>query len=314
MNKKIFSINLNFDSLGEAYGWPTNFIEDTAFTRGVDRILNLSSKLNIPITFFIVGKDLENKKNYEIIKRISDNENVEIANHSYNHLFNFGSRSEEVIYDEIYKSHELIFKCTGKESKGFISPTWSVSKNVIKNLIKLNYTYDTSFFKSIYLYPAILKIVVSHILKKKFKKAFQIMNRRDYLIPIKYDYEPFFINGEMKKVSDFEKKSILEIPMPLINNLYPPIWHTAGYVFGWKYVKNQLKKILDRNRPFFYLIHPADFLDQNDLDNKYTLALERMDKSYKNKIENLENMLNFIIEQGYKGVKLIDIAKQYSSK
>ena len=314
MNKKIFSINLNFDSLGEAYGWPTNFIEDTAFTRGVDRILNLSSKLNIPITFFIVGKDLENKKNYEIIKRISDNENVEIANHSYNHLFNFGSRSEEVIYDEIYKSHELIFKCTGKESKGFISPTWSVSKNVIKNLIKLNYTYDTSFFKSIYLYPAVLKIVVSHILKKKFKKAFQIMNRRDYLIPFKYDYEPFFINGEMKKVSDFEKKSILEIPMPLINNLYPPIWHTAGYVFGWKYVKNQLKKILDRNRPFFYLIHPADFLDQNDLDNKYTLALERMDKSYKNKIENLENMLNFIIEQGYKGVKLIDIAKQYSSK
>ena len=314
MNKKIFSINLNFDSLGEAYGWPTDFIEDTAFTRGVDRILNLSSKLNIPITFFIVGKDLENKKNYEIIKKISDNENVEIANHSYNHLFNFGSRSEEVIYDEIYKSHELIFKCTGKESKGFISPTWSVSKNVIKNLIKLNYTYDTSFFKSIYLYPAVLKIVVSHILKKKFKKAFQIMNRRDYLIPFKYDYEPFFINGEMKKISDFEKKSILEIPMPLINNLSPPIWHTAGYVFGWKYVKKQLKKILDRNRPFFYLIHPADFLDQNDLDNKYTLALERMDKSYKNKIENLENMLNFIKEQGYEGVKLIDIAKQYTNK
>ncbi len=314
MNKKIFSINLNFDSLGEAYGWPADFIEDTAFTRGVDRILNLSSKLNIPITFFIVGKDLENKKNYEIIKRISDNENVEIANHSYNHLFNFGSRSEEVIYDEIYKSHELIFKCTGKESKGFISPTWSVSKNVIKNLIKLNYTYDTSFFKSIYLYPVVLKIVASHILKKKFKKAFQIMNRRDYLIPFKYDYEPFFIDGEMKKVSNIEKKSILEMPMPLINNLSPPIWHTAGYVFGWEYVKKQLKKILDRNKPFFYLIHPADFLDQNDLDNKYTLALERMDKSYQNKIENLENMLNFITEQGYKGVKLIDIAKQHINK
>jgi len=200
MNKKVFSINLNFDSLGEAYGWPSDFIEDAAFTKGVDRILNLGHKLNIPITFFLVGKDLENKKNYEIIKRISDNDNVEIANHSYNHLFNFGSRSEQVIYDEIYKSHELIFKCTGKEAKGFISPTWSVSKNVIKNLIKLNYSYDTSFFKSIFLYPAVLKIVASHIVKKKFKKAFQIMNRRDYLIPFKYNYEPFFINSEMKKV------------------------------------------------------------------------------------------------------------------
>ena len=311
MNEKIFSINLNFDSLGEAYGWPDDFTEDTAFTKGVDRILNLGNRLNIPITFFLVGKDLENKKNYEIIRRISDNDNVEIANHSYNHLFNFGSRSEQVIYEEIYKSHELIFKCTGKEAKGFISPTWSVSKNVIKNLIKLNYSYDTSFFKSIFLYPAVLKMAASHITKKKFKKAFQIMNRRDYLIPFKYDYEPFFINSEMKKVSNNEKKSILEMPMPVINNLNPPIWHTAGYVFGWNYLKYNLKKILNKNKPFFYLIHPADFLDQNDLDNKYTLALERMDVNYKNKIENLENMLEFIVSHGYKGVKLIDIAKLY---
>ena len=311
MNNKLFAINLNFDSLGEAYGWPKDFVEDAAFTRGVDRILNLSQKFDIPITFFLVGKDLENKKNYEIIRRISNNNNVEIANHSYNHLFNFGSRNDQIIYDEIYKSHELIFKCTGKEAKGFISPTWSVSKNVIKNLIKLNYNYDTSFFQSIYLYPAVLKIVLSHLAKKKFRKAYQILDRRDYLIPFKYDEEPFFLNSNMEKVSNTEKESILEMPMPLINNFNPPIWHTAGYVFGWNYLKKKLKKILDKNKPFFYLIHPADFLDQNDLDNKYSLALERMDKSYKHKIENLENMLDYIISHDYKGAKLIDIAKLY---
>ena len=314
MNNKLFAINLNFDSLGEAYGWPKDFVEDAAFTRGVDRILNLSQKFDVPITFFLVGKDLENKKNYEIMRRISNNNNVEIANHSYNHLFNFGSRNDQIIYDEIYKSHELIFKCTGKEAKGFISPTWSVSKNVIKNLIKLNYNYDTSFFQSIYLYPAVLKIVLSHLAKKKFRKAYQILDRRDYLIPFKYDEEPFFLNSNMEKVSNTEKESILEMPMPLINNFNPPIWHTAGYVFGWNYLKKKLKKILDKNKPFFYLIHPADFLDQNDLDNKYSLALERMDKSYTHKIENLENMLEYIISHDYKGAKLIDIAKLYQTR
>jgi len=314
MNNKLFAINLNFDSLGEAYGWPKDFVEDAAFTRGVDRILDLSQKFDVPITFFLVGKDLENKKNYEIMRRISNNNNVEIANHSYNHLFNFGSRNDQIIYDEIYKSHELIFKCTGKEAKGFISPTWSVSKNVIKNLIKLNYNYDTSFFQSIYLYPAVLKIVLSHLAKKKFRKAYQILDRRDYLIPFKYDEEPFFLNSNMEKVSNTEKESILEMPMPLINNLNPPIWHTAGYVFGWNYLKKKLKKILNKNKPFFYLIHPADFLDQNDLDNKYSLALERMDKSYKHKIENLENMLEYIISHDYKGAKLIDIAKLYQTR
>ena len=101
------------------------------------------------------------------------------------------------------------------------------------------------------------------------------------------------------------------MPMPLIKNLNPPIWHTAGYVFRWDYIQKKLKKILDRNKPFFYLIHPADFLDQNDLDSNYTLALERMDESYEKKIENLENMLHFIKSHGYVGAKLIDIAQLY---
>ena len=312
MDNKIFSINLNFDSLGEAYGWPENFKDDSAFSRGIKRIINLSEKLNIPVTFFLVGKDLENKKNFEIIKALSDNQNIEIANHSYNHLFNFGSRNEQINYDEIYKSHEIIFKCTGRESKGFISPTWSISKNTIKNLIKLNYEYDTSFFKSIYLFPAVLKIFTSHIIKKKFDKAFQILNRRDYLIPFKSYKEPFFLDSNMNKVSYDFKNSILEMPMPTINLFKPPIWHTAGYMFGWKFLKNNLKKILEKKKPFFYLIHPADFLDEKDLDKRYSLALERMNKiSYKEKIENLENILQFITSDGYKGVKLLDIARGY---
>ena len=60
MNKNLLSINLNFDSLGEAYGWPTDFIEDATFTKGVDRILNLGDKLKIPITFN--NKELINKR------------------------------------------------------------------------------------------------------------------------------------------------------------------------------------------------------------------------------------------------------------
>ena len=108
MLNKSFSINLNFDSLGEAYGWPNNYKDDKAFSNGIRRIIKTIQKYNIPVTFFIVGKDLENKKNFEIIKRLSDNDNVEIANHTYNHLFNFGSRNKSIIYNEIYKSSILM--------------------------------------------------------------------------------------------------------------------------------------------------------------------------------------------------------------
>ena len=45
------------------------------------------------------------------------------------------------------------------------------------------------------------------------------------------------------------------------------------------------------------------------MDSNYSLALERMDKgNYKNKLDNLEDVLNLIISKGYKPKKLIEIA------
>ena len=58
----------------------------------------------------------------------------------------------------------------------------------------------------------------------------------------------------MKKVSNNEKKSILEMPMPLINNLNPPIWHTAGYVFGWDYVQKKLKMDNPCHQNFYLIL------------------------------------------------------------
>ena len=315
MNNKFFSINLNFDSLGEAYGWPKSFIDDKTFTNGLTRILDISKKYEIPISFFIIGKDLENKKNFEIIKMLSDNELIEIGNHSYSHLFNFGSASEKIVYDEIYKSHEIIYKCTGYEPKGFIAPTWSISKNVIKSLINLNYEYDTSFFQSIVLYPAVLKIFTSHLLKRKYLKAFQILNRRDYLNLFKFNSEPFYLDSDMRQVSEKNQNSILEFPMPTINWLKPPIWHTTGYMLGWDFLKKNLIKILNKKKPFFYLIHPADILDNNDLDSRFLNALERMGSiTFKKKIEYLEMVLDLIISNGYKCIKLIDLAKHLNDE
>jgi len=315
MLNKFFSINLNFDSLGEAYGWPANFHDDKAFSNGIDRIIGVAKKFDVPVTFFIVGKDLENKNNFEIIKKLADNSNVEIANHSYNHLFNFGAQDKYTIYDEIYKSHEIIYKCTGIECKGFISPTWSVSKNVIRTLIDLKYEYDTSYFQSLSIIPAVLKIFLSHILQGKFSKSFQILNRRDYLLSLKRKTEPFFLDSNLSISSKKKSNTILEIPMPTIDRFHPPVWHTIGYIFGWKYLKKNLLKVLENQKPFFYLIHPADILDINDQDSRFTHALERMkDINYKTKISNLEMILEMILSKGYKGVKLMDLTKHFDGK
>ena len=50
------------------------------------------------------------------------------------------------------------------------------------------------------------------------------------------------------------------------------------------------------------------------MSSNYSLALERMDKvNYQDKINILEDIIKFIISNGYEGKKLIDIAKFYKN-
>ena len=74
--KKKFCLNLHLDSLGESYGWPNNYIDDSAFSVGLKRISKILNKYNIPITIFVIGKDLENKKNVDFLKKFIDENDV----------------------------------------------------------------------------------------------------------------------------------------------------------------------------------------------------------------------------------------------
>ena len=310
MNK--FGINLNFDSLGEAYNWPENFTDDNAFLKGLERFGKITTKFNIPITIFVIGKDLENKKNFHVLQKFCNENNVEIANHSYNHYFDFGSKNKKIIFDEIYKSHEIIFKCTNQEPRGFISPTWSISKNVISSLINLKYSYDTSLFRSVFLYPMILKIFTSHLANGDLSKSFKIINRKDYLFPFKFTKEPFFLNENLEMSQTHNKNSILEFPMPTLSNLNTPIWHTMGFFFGMNYLKKMLKKFLEKKQNFFYLMHPADFLDKSDLNFSNKHSLERLDKfNINEKIKYIEEIFEIITDKGFVGEKIKNIASDY---
>ena len=145
MDKKPpLAININFDSLNEAFGFPKNF-KDPSYFHIFDRMKNIADKLGIKFSIYIIGKDLLHK---EVAARVREwsNEGHEIGNHSWSHLINLTSLNKQEIYNEIYYSHDIINRITGIEPKGFISNCWSTSKDVVSNLIKLNYTYDTSFF------------------------------------------------------------------------------------------------------------------------------------------------------------------------
>ncbi len=114
----------------------------------MDRFLKIANRYQAPLSIFVVGQDLQNP---EIFARVRDWSNAghEIGNHSWSHPVNLGCLSPDKVRDEIFRTHEMILKCTGKEPTGFIAPAWSTSKALVNTLIDLDYLYDTSVFPSL---------------------------------------------------------------------------------------------------------------------------------------------------------------------
>ena len=112
MTQKIACISLNLDSIGHAVG-KSPLENDPTFNVVFKRIESIVDKYNIKISIFVIGKDLENKKNLNYVKEWF-NKGHEIGNHTYTHPINFGYLDKKQIYEEIKKTDDLIFKASSR--------------------------------------------------------------------------------------------------------------------------------------------------------------------------------------------------------
>ena len=75
---------------------------------------------------------------------------------------------------------------------------------------------------------------------------------------------------------------------------------TLEYVFPKFLVNFIFKLVATRSEQFYLLIHPADFLDNNDFNNlEKTPNLERINIDVEYKLNIFENRLKQLISYGY---------------
>lgn len=303
-SKKYAAININFDSLGEAYGFPTDY-RDPSFHEVADRLLEIADRYGFKFSIYIIAKDLERPENRAAVKRWAALGH-EIGNHTYSHPVNLGTLPPSQLHQEIEGAHRLIEDTVGVAPKGFIAPVWATSSAVLEKLIELDYEYDTSSFPSWLMYPSIAKITLNHLGNERM---WSFLQRKDFGFNLLGSRKPYLTNGSLFPGKfDAARGHLTVLPIPT-TPARMACWHTLAFMFDWKRYEAMVQSCLRSLDTFYYLLHPADMVQQADLDPSMKLHLERLDVPLHTKIQYFERAIEMILADGREIVTMRELAQ-----
>jgi peptidoglycan/xylan/chitin deacetylase (PgdA/CDA1 family) len=113
----------------------------------VPRILELLRRFDVPSTWFIPGHTLETYP--DACRQVFD-AGHEIGHHGWSHVPpNDMSREEEE--EGIVRGNEQIRKLTGRNARGYRSPSWDLSPNSVQLLLDHGFRYESSMMGNDYM-------------------------------------------------------------------------------------------------------------------------------------------------------------------
>jgi hypothetical protein len=218
-------------------------------------VLDELDKLQIKITFFVVGQDAAIKDNHHLLKSIIERGH-EIGNHSFHHESWLKTYTKENIEEEIENAEEAIFSATGIRTNMFRGPGFSWSNDLLQVLQKRNYIFDTSLLPT-YISPLMRRY---YFWKSKLSKE-EKNNRKELFGSFREGFYPL----KPYKWIFRNNKKLLEIPVTTMPIFKIPFHQSyLLYISG---VSVSLMKLYLRFAIFMckitntqpsYLLHPLD--------------------------------------------------------
>ena len=219
--------------------------------------LDMFDKLDIKITFFIVGQDAAIEKNKKVLQSIVDRGH-EVGNHSFHHESWLKTYSKEKIEAEIEQAEESILQATGKRTNMFRGPGFSWSNDLLEVLQKRNYIFDASLLPT-YISPLMRMYYFSKSNLSKEEKE----SRKELFGSFKegfYPLKPF--NWKFRN-----SKGLLEIPVTTMPFFKLPfhqsyLLYISGVSMGLMklYLRFAIFMCKLTKTPPSYLLHPLDLI------------------------------------------------------
>jgi peptidoglycan-N-acetylglucosamine deacetylase len=148
--KHLVCIGFDFDAvsgfISRGLTTPTPMSRGEFGPVAVPRILELLRRYEVPSTWFVPGHTLET---YPRESSLVVEAGHEIGHHGYTHVppSDLTREQEE---DGLVRGNEQIRKLTGKNARGYRSPSWDLSANSVELLLKHGFVYESSMMGNDY--------------------------------------------------------------------------------------------------------------------------------------------------------------------
>jgi hypothetical protein len=248
-------------------------------------VLDALDRHGLKITFFVVGRDLENEADIPFLRQIVERGH-EIGNHSYNHEPWMQDYDENRLAEELQRNHDVLVEKLGATPVGFRGPGFCHSRVLLDVLAKLGYAFDASTLPSVLGPLARLYYFASSSMSRGERQTRKALFGRlsDGFQPL----HPF--------MWDTKNGPILEIPVTTVPLFRTP-FHLSYLLWLSRYSKLaaaayfelalQLCTILGVGPSF--LLHPLDVLGKEDAPQLHFFP--GMDLSRDYKLEYLDKVL-----------------------
>ena len=264
------------------------------------RFREFASSLKLPLTLFAVGADLERTENAALLASLA-HDGHEIANHTYDHLYDLSRRSRNQIRDQVARASDAITEHTGQRPTGFRAPGYVMTDEVYAALADVGVEYSSSVFPCPYYYLA--KLAKLGALKLKGRTSESILDvPRVMAAPTKPYHvgHPYWRRGA----------GVLELPIQVTPGLRLPFIGTSLALLGPERAR-WFTRMLSGRELVNLELHGIDLLDEKD--HQSTLAPHQFDLriSVERKRATFVAVVEALRALGYSFVRLDEAARRF---
>ena len=150
MSLKLCSVSVDVDGIDHYYGIhglaaPDTGIAGLAHGLAVERLIAWARDVEIPLTWFVIGRDVSNS-NFVALLKSAVEQGDEIGNHSLDHRYDLTRLSVPQQTNQVLGAQDCLERAFAVRPLGFRAPGYTVSDELLDIIERAGLSYDSSVF------------------------------------------------------------------------------------------------------------------------------------------------------------------------